>query len=255
MINILIVEDEESASNRLISLLESLPFSINVLGVCESVVETVQILRNQTLPDLILMDVHLSDGVSFEIFDQIEINTPVIFITAFDEFALKAFKVNSVDYLLKPLKKDELQAALTKFEKNRNIESPPDWRDLLNLLKMPASISYAQRFVIKLGQAIKMVETKDISYFYTEEKAEFIQTFDGKKLLIDQSLDEIQSQVDPKYFFRINRQFIININSIVNMQAHSKSRVKLELKPNTKVETIVAAERSADFKKWLTGKT
>lgn len=254
MIRVLIIEDEESASNRLIALLESLDISLKVVQVCESVHASVAALKGADLPDLIFMDVHLSDGLSFDIFNQVEVNTPIIFITAYDEFALKAFKVNSVDYLLKPLKKDELLAAITKFQKTRVQEKPADLKALLQYLKMPAPVSFTERFVIKLGQTIKMFETKEIAYFYTEDKAEFLLTQDGKKYLIDLCLDDIQSQVDPKYFFRINRQFIIHIQSIANMHAHTKSRVKLDLQPPARVETIVAAERSADFKKWLRGK-
>jgi len=250
---IVIIEDEESAVERLISLLKSLDYDFEVLEVFDSVQTSVAYLKNNKQADLIFMDVHLADGDSFEIIQQVEILTPVIFITAYDEFAIKAFKLNSIDYLLKPLKKQDLQAAVDKFKKLSKPQEKLEIAELLKVFQTPNK-GFQKRIVIKLGQAIKVVEIADIAYFFTEDKAEYLCTFDGHKMLMDFHLDEVQGMVDPKVFYRINRQFIVNIKSIEQMFTHSKSRVKLVLNPNYSDEIIVSAERSPDFKQWLIGK-
>ena len=207
------------------------------------------------MPDLIFSDIHLADGSSFEIFKEVEVTAPVIFTTAFDQYALEAFKVNSIDYLLKPVKAAELEKSLEKWKKLNGQNKPPvlDYQQLLNALK-PAQQTYQKRLVIRYGPHIKTVEIADVAYFFTQEKVTFLNSFANKKLPVDATLDELEAVLDPAVFFRINRQFIINVKAIGNMTSYSKSRVKIELNPASEIETIVSAERSATFKNWLTGK-
>ncbi|OYU94923.1 MAG: DNA-binding response regulator [Bacteroidetes bacterium B1(2017)] len=252
MKRILIIEDEQTAADRLQDLLKSIEPTCEIIGVLDSISSSVEWLKKWGAPDLIFMDIHLADGVSFEIFKQVEVLSPIIFITAFNEFAIQAFKVNSIDYLLKPLKKVELQLALEKFDKFAKGKPSIQVESLLKAIQDTTKV-YQTRIMLRLGQNLRVVEIADIAYFYTEDKADFLITFQGQKMLMDYHLDEIQNMVDPKQFFRINRQFIVNIKAIGEMVTHSKSRVKLSLKPAIHIETIVSAERSSDFKDWLMG--
>jgi len=249
--HILIIEDEQPAADRLKKLLsEVIPDGI-IDAVLVSIQSTVKWVKENPLPDLILMDINLADGPSFEIFNQVEITTPVIFITAFDQYALEAFKVNSVDYILKPVKKEELERAVNKF---RTLGS-------YNALQLQALIKqlnasnrdFQKRIVIRYGDTIKMVEIETIAYFYTEDKINYLITKDNLRYPVDHNMDELERILDPRQFFRINRQFIININAIQKMLAWSKSRVKVVLKPETTHDTIVSSERSPFFKDWLIG--
>ncbi|MBL0343137.1 MAG: response regulator transcription factor [Bacteroidetes bacterium] len=219
-----------------------------------SIKSAVSWLSKNEHPDLILMDIQLADGNSFEIFKSIVPKCPVIFITAYDQFALQAFKFNSIDYLLKPVKKTELEHALTKFKEHVSSSRPKEVADLEKLIDLfKSKHEYQKRIIIRFADKIKALEIKDIAYFYTENKVNYLATFDNKTFPIDQNLDEIEAIVDHAVFFRINRQFIVNINAIKNMVSYSKSRVKLELNPHTDMETIVSTERSPNFKGWLTG--
>jgi len=249
--HILIIEDEQPAADRLKKLLsEVIPDGI-IDAVLVSIQSTVKWVKENPLPDLILMDINLADGPSFEIFNQVEITTPVIFITAFDQYALEAFKVNSVDYILKPVKKEELERAVNKF---RTLGS-------YNALQLQALIKqlnasnrdFQKRIVIRYGDTIKMVEIETIAYFCTEDKINYLITKDNLRYPVDHNMDELERILDPRQFFRINRQFIININAIQKMLAWSKSRVKVVLKPETTHDTIVSSERSPFFKDWLIG--
>ncbi len=253
MIKVLIIEDEISAAERLKMMLNTLNQEFELLAIFDSVSSSVDYLKSNPHPDLIFMDIHLADGLSFEILDQVEVSTPVIFITAYDEFAIRAFKLNSIDYLLKPLKIAELKQAVNKFEMLMGQQRKLEVSSLLKALQGNQK-SFQKRLMLRLGQTLRVVEIADIAYFYTEDKADYLCTFEGQKMLIDFHMDEIQSMVDPCVFFRINRQFIVNIKSIENMSTYSKSRVKLALKPPCSIETIVSAERSSEFKIWLVGK-
>jgi DNA-binding LytR/AlgR family response regulator len=250
----LIIEDEEPAAGRLKKLLKEIDPSIEVLDVIVSVKSAVEWIQQHPMPDLILLDIHLADGQSFEIFKQVEITAPVIFITAYDEYAIRAFKVNSIDYLLKPIKKDELQDALKKFHSLHSVKSKPvnDFSKLLETLKTPKA-EYKKRFIIRYGDHIKAIQVKEIAYFFTEEKINFLRTVDNKTYPVDFNLDKLETMLDPAVFFRINRQFIISIHAIEEMFAFSKSRVKVKLKPSTEEDTIVSTERSSSFKEWLDG--
>jgi two-component system LytT family response regulator len=218
-----------------------------------SIASSVTWLKENPAPDLIFMDIHLSDGDSFQIFNELEVISPVVFVTAYDQYALEAFKVNSIDYLLKPVKKEDLSRALDKY-KQRGSSNTQQMMDLLKQMNItPSKKETQKRIVIRYGDTIKMVEIAEVAYFYTEDKINFLCTKDNVRYPIDQNLDELENMVDGDVFFRINRQYIININAIDKMLAWSKSRVKVILKPTCENETIVSTERSPHFKEWLTG--
>jgi two-component system LytT family response regulator len=253
MKTILIIEDEDAAFNRLSKMITvELPDS-NILPQIVSIKSAVEWLETNVTPDLIFLDVHLADGESFEIFKKTRVNSPIIFTTAYDQYALEAFKVNSIDYLLKPIKKEELNRAIDKFHNLKNSGAADvNIQKLLSTLQTQQS-AYKQRFVVRYGEHIKTIETGDIAYFYTESKANFMVTKDNKRFAIDYNLDQLEELLDPKKFFRINRQFIIGFHSIAEMFAYSKSRVLIKLNPPSKLETIVSSERSASFKQWIDG--
>jgi DNA-binding LytR/AlgR family response regulator len=252
--NVLLIEDEEPASTRLKKLLNTVDPTLEVLTVLVSVKSAIDWLSTNPPPDLIIMDIQLSDGVSFDIFNEVEIKCPVIFTTAYDQYALQAFKVNSVDYLLKPVKAEELKNALDKYQKLFKEKKSPeiDYATLLSALSKGKD-EFQKRIVIRYGEIIKTVEIADIAYFYTESKINFLFTFKNQRFSVDHNLDELEHILNPKEFFRINRQFIINIKAIDKMVTVSKSRVKLSLNPPCEIETIVSTERSSYFKEWLTG--
>lgn len=249
---ILIIEDEEPAYKRLQKMLKELEPGHILLDQIVSVSSAVKWFKENNAPDLIISDIQLSDGISFEIFKQVDIKCPVIFTTAYDQYAIEAFKVNSIDYLLKPVKKEELGKAVTKFKALTPATAAPDI-DINKLLQslQPAGTDYKKRFVVRYGEHIKTIDIEEVVYFYTEDKATFLCTKDARRFVVDFNLDTLDSILDPKVFFRINRQYIISIHSIAEMFAYSKSRVLIKLNPPSKHETIVSTERSADFKHWL----
>ena len=251
---ILIIEDEEPAAERLIKLFAEIEPGAEILDVVVSVQSAIKWFRRNPMPDLITFDIHLADGQSFEIFEQVEVTAPVIFITAFDEYAIKAFKVNSIDYLLKPFKKEEFEDAIKKFHKLHAVNSTSqiNFSQLLESLKNPKP-EFKKRFIIRYGDHIKIIDTQTIAYFFTADKINFLRTDDNKTFPLDFNLDKLETMLDPAVFFRINRQFIISIHSIEEMFAFSKSRVKIKLKPPIEEDTIVSTERSSFFKDWLGG--
>jgi two-component system response regulator LytT len=252
---ILVIEDEKLASDRLIKMIKEVEPSAEILDTLVSIRSSVEWLKTHDAPDVVMMDIHLADGPSFEIFAAVQVTSPVIFTTAYDEHALDAFKVNSIDYLLKPIKKEEIERA---FEKLRKL-SGMHLKQLETFMKQfsgqtkSTSKDYQKRIVIRYGDTIKMVEVSEVAYFYTEDKINYLCTAANIRYPIDYNLDELETMLDPEQFFRINRQFIINITSIDKMLAWSKSRVKVVLKPPTTEDTIVSTERSPNFKDWLTG--
>ncbi|MBC5772835.1 response regulator transcription factor [Pontibacter sp. KCTC 32443] len=254
--DVLIIEDEAAAASRISKMLQQLDATVRVLDVTDSIESSVQWLENNPQPDLILSDIHLADGSSFEIFRQTLVEAPVIFTTAYDQYAIDAFKLNSIDYLLKPIKLQELAQSLEKFKKTKyKIAAPTvDYTLLLQALQPQIKSAYQKRLVIKFGQHLKTVEIAEVAYFYTQERVTHLCTFEGKRLPIDQNLDEVEDILDPAHFFRINRQFIINIKAIDAMYSYSKARVKIDLNPASVHETIVSTERAATFKQWLVGK-
>ena len=227
---ILIIEDETPAADRLKKMIQEFESGAEITSNLVSIASAVNWLKENPTPDLIFMDIHLSDGDSFQIFNEIEVPAPVVFVTAYDQYALEAFKVNSIDYLLKPVKKDDLQSALDKF-KRRDISNMQQMMELLKQMNVsPSKKETQKRIVIRYGDTIKMVDIMDVAYFYTEDKINYLCTKDNLRYPIDQNLDELESIVDGAIFFRINRQFIINIHAIDKMLAWSKSRVKVILK-------------------------
>lgn len=246
---VLIVEDEEAAARRLRKLVAEIDPEIEVVAELDSIESTLLWAGENPFPDLILMDIHLADGSSFEIFNLLNIEKPVIFTTAYDEYAIQAFKVNAVDYLLKPIKRPELEQALNKFKR---LEKSQRF-DYDRLAKAMQKETQAKRFLIRIGQHIRIVNIEEVAYFYTDSKITFLVTGEGKRYPIDYSLEKLEEMLDIQSFFRINRQFIIKIGAIKEMYAYSKSRVKIDLNPPCEIQTVVSTERSPHFKKWLAG--
>lgn len=247
---ILIIEDEEPAAQKLTRQLKTIDSDIQILDVLVSIDESVKWLKTHTAPDLIFLDIHLSDGSSFEIFNEAEVNSPIIFTTAYDQYAVQAFKVNSIDYLLKPITQEDLVKSLNKY-RNLNKQAIPDYSTFIKSLSKEKE--YQKRLLVKYGATIKTLNVDDAAYFNTEDKVVYVTTKDKSHFPVDYNLDQLQQLLSPDKFFRINRQFIINIDAIEKMVAYSKSRVKVMLKPPTDKDTIVSTERSSDFKKWLGG--
>ncbi|MEZ4956647.1 MAG: LytTR family DNA-binding domain-containing protein [Saprospiraceae bacterium] len=246
---ILIIEDETAALRRLSNLLQEIDPTIEIVEDLDSIESTINWLENNPMPDLLFFDIHLADGSSFEIFKHVEIKKPVIFITAYDEYALEAFKVNAIDYLLKPIKKQELEKAIDKY-RQRSVSSKVDYQKLAEAM---TDNSPVKRFLIRFGQTLKVIDLTQVAYFYTSDKITFLVNKEGKRYPIDYSLEQLDEIADPRKFFRINRQFIINIEAIKEMYAFSKSRVKLMLDPTCEFDIIVSTDRSPIFKKWLVG--
>ncbi len=247
---VVIIEDEQLAAENLQLQLMALDKEITIQAILGTVRDSVEWLSQNTT-DLIFMDIHLSDGLSFKIFEQIEVNVPIIFTTAYDQYAIKAFKVNSIDYLLKPIDPGEIKRSLEKYQMlmSRHEESRIDIAKLLKTLNDPKE--YRRRFLVHAGQKIKSVRTDDIAYFHSLRKNTFLNTFDNDHYSLDQSLDRIEKLLEPEKFFRVNRRFIINLDAIGNMYILSRSRIKIELKPAPDEEVLVSFHRMAAFRRWL----
>jgi two-component system, LytTR family, response regulator LytT len=251
MVRILIIEDEETAAKRLNKMvLEALP-EAEVINHISSITAAVDWFKNNPAPDLAFFDIHLADGSSFEIFKQVAVECPVIFTTAYDQYALEAFKVNSIDYLLKPVKKEELERSLDKFKRIYFKTAPLDIQKLLSSIQQKAE--YKERFVIRYGEHMRTIQSADIAYIVSENRISFAVLKEGKRYALDFNMDQLEEMLNPRQFFRINRQFIIAYGSISEMLTYSKSRVLVKLIPPTKEDTIVSTERSAGFKAWLAG--
>jgi DNA-binding LytR/AlgR family response regulator len=248
--NILIVENEKPAADRLVRLLMKIDKSITILGIVESVEETINWLQENPRPDLILMDIQLDDGLCFEIFETASVDTPVIFTTAYDEYTLKAFKVNSVDYLLKPVGEEQLRAAIAKFRKLFG-DNDPFKRDFRQLM-FEFRNQHKSRFLIKIGEKYRSVPAGEISHFHINERSVFLSDLQGKDYGIDYSLEQLQTMLDSRKFFRINRECIVNIDSISLMYSYSSSRLQLTLKNLEKSDLfVVSRDKVAEFKKWI----
>ena len=254
---ILIIEDEELAVKKLHKMLIGIDDSIEVIANLDSIESSVEWLENNETPDLIMMDIELLDGQSFEIFNRVKVKSPVIFTTSYDEYALKAFKVNSIDYLLKPIQKEELELALSKFKKLRGDHPDPsesviNIKQLMNELRQNSQPKeYRKRFLVKHAQKLISIDIEQIRYFYSEDRLNFFKTMDDKKYLVDYSMDEIEEMLDPDKFFRINRAFIVAIKSIDQINDYFGNRLKLVLNPAIDKETIVSREKVSDFKEWM----
>lgn len=248
---VLIIEDEELAVKKLQKTLASVDDTAEVVGIADSIKGSVEWLQANEQPDLILMDIELSDGQSFEIFNLTEVKSPVIFTTSYDEFALKAFKVNSVDYLLKPIQKEELAAALDKFKK-MNSKADVSIDSLVKELQQKLQPKeYRKRFLVKLGQKLVSVEINEIAYFYSDGRLNFFKTTDNKKFVVDYTMDELQDMLDPAAYFRISRSFYVSINSIDKIDDYFGNRLILSLRPEVDKEALVSREKVTEFKKWM----
>ncbi|NMM48583.1 LytR/AlgR family response regulator transcription factor [Marinigracilibium pacificum] len=249
--NVIIIEDEKPAAKRLENLLVSINPDIRVLEKLTSVKDAVEFLQNGNNYDVIFLDIQLSDGLSFEIFDHIKVNTPIIFTTAYNEYALKAFEVNSIDYLLKPIDEDDIEKALNKLEGLKSsFQGSQNIPDIAATMRKLTK-SYKNRFLIKIGEHYKSVAVSDIEYFYSKEKATFCNTNDNKNLLLDHSLESLESMLDPDIFFRVNRKFIIRLSSIQDIIIYSNSRLKLIIRNHPDEEIIVSREKVNTFKSIL----
>jgi DNA-binding LytR/AlgR family response regulator len=250
---VLIIEDEALTANRLQSLLYKYDPTISVLAQIPSVKESINWLEDgrNAKPDLIFLDIHLEDDLGFKIIEKLDLTIPVVFTTAYNEYMLKAFKANSIDYLLKPIDPTELAASINKFKKIRG-QTIPDFAALTAYIRSQhVAEPFKDRFMASAGTKLYSIPTEEIAFFTFEQKATFLKTFDGKHLYLDYSLDKLSQILDPNRFFRINRSVIISLSSIKSISTLSAGRLKIETQPVFQNEVFVSADRIADFKQWL----
>ncbi|TBN03641.1 response regulator transcription factor [Hyunsoonleella flava] len=249
--NIIIIEDEKPSARRLQRMLQTLNLETQVM--LHSVEESIEWFQNNAHPDVIFLDIQLSDGLSFQIFETIDIKSAVIFTTAYDEYALQAFKLNSIDYLLKPIDEDDLKVAVKKYQERlpKNQAVTLDFNDIKKLLVNPIDREYKKRFSVKVGQHLKLVNIDEIECFYSENKGTYLHTTEGRNYLIDNTLEQLEEELEPQIFFRINRKFFVNIDAIKDMVSYTNSRLQIKLNSYNEQEVIVARERVKDFKNWL----
>lgn len=251
----LIIEDEKPAARLLQRKLEKLDIPVETM--LHSVEESIYWFSNNEHPDLIFLDIQLSDGLSFEIFEKINIQSAIIFTTAYDEYALKAFKLNSIDYLLKPIDEDDLEVAVTKFRAripkanagNQNLQL--DFEQIRQMLSNPFEKNYKKRFTVKIGQHLKVINTDEIECFFSENKGTYIHTFDNRNYLIDSTLEILEQELDRKEFFRVSRKYVVPLTAIKEIQVYTNSRLKVILPSYKEDEVIVSREKVQDFKNWL----
>ena len=250
----IIIEDEKPAARRLGRMLADL--QVNVSTMLHSVEEAITWFQNNEHPDLIFLDIQLSDGLSFEIFDVIEVHSAIIFTTAFDEYALQAFKLNSIDYLLKPIDDEDLEAAVKKYRTRFKTSAKPntialDFEDIKKLLVNPLEREYKKRFTAKIGQHLKIINVEDVECFYSENKGTYAATLEGRNYLLDTTLEQLEAELSPRVFFRVSRKYYVNINCIKDIISYTNSRLQIKLKNNPQLEIIVSREKVKDFKLWL----
>ena len=253
-----IIEDEKPSARRLGRMLEKR--EVEILTILHSVEESIEWFKINSHPDIIFLDIQLNDGLSFEIFQEVDIDSAIIFTTAYDEYALQAFKLNSVDYLLKPIDEEELAAAVLKYQKmfrTTGVTVPEastarfNFEDIKKLLINPLEREYKKRFVVKVGQHLKMISVEDIECFYSENKATYVFTTEGRCYPLEYTLESLEEELPPATFFRVNRKIFVNIHYIVDIINYSNSRLKIRLKKYNEQEIIVARERVKDFRDWL----
>ncbi len=251
--NILVIEDETLAANRLKSLIAAFNPDFKVLETIDSVKGAIKWFLTNDMPDLVFLDIQLGDGLSFEIFEYCQVKCPIIFTTAYDQYAVQAFKVNSIDYLLKPFDKDDISKALKKLN---NLKTSPhellaSQQPKINQAMELLTERYKTRFIVKIGEHIHSIQVKDAAFFFSQEKATFIQLSEGKRYIVDYTLEQITDLLNPSEFFRINRKYLIHINSMVDIVSYSNSRLKIKLKNSDDNDVIVSRDKVQDFKKWL----
>jgi len=249
---VLIIEDEAPAFRRLQKVLEEVMPEVEILDVLDTVTDTIKWWQGNAPPDLIFMDIQLSDGLSFEIFDYVEVNSPLIFTTAFDEYTLKAFKVNSIDYLLKPIKKEDVVKGLAKYQNMKHVLNnvTTDRKELVKAIKINER-HFKSRFLVKIGDKLLAIETNDISTFCTKGGLVYLISKDGKKYLLDYTLDELTQQLNPDSFYRANRQYIVNFKAIQSIHKYYRGKLLIKLDIATEEQIVVSSEKAANFKKWL----
>ncbi|HEX2934346.1 MAG TPA: LytTR family DNA-binding domain-containing protein [Bacteroidales bacterium] len=250
---VLIVEDENFAAERLQLLLKDIIPDIQIYGAIDSVERTIQHLKANPNYDLLFLDIQLADGKSFSIFEKINITIPVIFTTAYDEYAIKAFEVNSIDYLLKPISKEKLIASIEKFNKIKNhyAQSPIDYSELLQKLTSDKPQQFKTRFLVSRGDSLIPVSSNEIAYFCAEDGIVFLVTNDNKRYIINHTLEDLECKLNPSLFFRINRQFIVAFASIQKAHNYFNYKLKLDIVPDPQTEVIVSKTRTAEFKQWM----
>ena len=255
--NVIIIEDEILAAEKLERLLHKYDPKIRVIDRFDSVTDSSIWLGNpENKADLIFLDIHLVDGLSFEIFNRVQVHTPIIFTTAYNEYALNAFKLNSIDYLLKPVTFDDLYASLKKLENlKESLSESPKLRNFEDLSMALANIqkNYKTRFMVKIGEKLRSYKAEDISLFYAEGRDVFLLLQEGNRYIIDYKMEELKDLLNPKQFYRISRSFIVNINAINDVVVHSNSRLKVVLSQKIDKELIVSREKVGSFKDWFNG--
>ncbi|MDP5169789.1 MAG: LytTR family DNA-binding domain-containing protein [Bacteroidia bacterium] len=248
-IRALIIEDESPAARRLVRLLADLDPEIEILETIESVQDAVVWLKAHA-PDLIFLDIHLADGLSFSIFEKVKVKAPIIFTTAYDQYAIRAFKLNSLDYLLKPVEAEELSMALDKYRRQKLALPDFDVQMILDALHQPGQ-TFQKRFMVTSGDKIRSIPVEEVAYFFGQQKYVFLTTIDGRRHLLDHTLTQLEDLLDPAKYFRINRQFIVGYQAIKHMFPHSKSRIRIELEPTPDIEAVVSIEKTPRFREWL----
>jgi DNA-binding LytR/AlgR family response regulator len=253
---VLIIEDEAPAYRRLSNLLAEGHPELEIIDVLDSVTASIKWLRNHNSPDLIFSDIQLADGVSFEIYKQVEVSCPIIFTTAYNEFMLEAFQTNGIDYLLKPIEKESLKRSIEKFMllKESGSTSTTSVGDLIHLLERKEK-RYKTRFLVKIGQKLVPIHVDNIAYFKSSMGSSDIILSSGKNIALDLSLDELQSLINPEHFFRVNRQYLANISSVDSIHIYSKGKLKVELKPETEEMVLISRDKARSFKSWIDGET
>jgi DNA-binding LytR/AlgR family response regulator len=246
---ILIIEDEKPAATRLSKLLEGHFPSAEVIGQLDTVNRAVRWFKENPAPDLIFCDIQLADGISFEIFEQAKVSSPIVFTTAFDQYAIRAFQVNAIDYLLKPIDPKEVERAVEKF-KSRSIQPNLDLNLLKNLIQTPSK-SFKSRFLVRFGEKIQSVPVEEIAFFFSEERVTFLQTLTGKKYVLDSTLEQVEAQVDPAVFFRLNRKYLSQVEAVEEILSYSNSRLKVKLRNCQDQDILVSREKVAELKAWL----
>lgn len=247
---VVIIEDEELAARRLESLIRECAPETEVIARLESVEDAVDWFRNHPSPDLIFLDIHLEDDLSFSIFEKVKVSSPIIFTTAFDEYAIRAFRMKSIDYLLKPIVQEELARSLEKYREFTAVKQQPDMDALYRMISS-GTPAYKERFSVTVGQKIKSYATSEIAWFYSEEGITFMVINDNHQYPIDFSLDDLAGQLNPKEYFRVNRQFLVSLGSIRNVHIYPKSRLKIEIAPPSGREVFVSRDKVTRFKEWL----
>lgn len=248
---ILIIEDELPAARRIEKLIRQQRPQVEILAVIDSISEAVKWFAQNPAPELILMDIHLADGLSFDIFQSIKIQSMVIFTTAYDQYAIRAFKVNSIDYLLKPIDALELKNALDKYDQVRGNTASFDYSMLNGMLDNLKNRNYRERFLVKFGNAFTYIQAQEMRFCYAEDSLVFTRLADGKKYSLDHTLEQLEQLLNPTHFFRINRKILLHIDAVDKIHPYFNNRLKLELQPSPGFEIVVSRERVQDFKNWI----